>query len=29
MFPWIEPGRPWICELSCDAALLMIVQLPD
>jgi len=29
MFPWIEPGRLWISELSCEAALLMVVQLSD
>jgi hypothetical protein len=29
MFGWIEPGRFWICELSCEFALLMLEQFPD
>jgi hypothetical protein len=29
MFPWIEPGRFWIWESSCELALLMVAQLPD
>ena len=29
MFPWIDPGRFWICEFSCEVALLMVPQLPE
>jgi hypothetical protein len=29
MFPWIDPGKFWICALSCEEALLMLAQLPD